>query len=208
MNKSFHEYLNVSRSSSQSRRPQQTDRSQLADCADTVQKYSLEFKDLSKDLKTFQRKISKYKENIEIFKKLTQTREIEIEKVQTNISVLQKQTEKVKQANEKIIHSTDEILEEKQQILKEIKSNPNLGSDVSSIIQEKLKIEKKIIKKLELVNEKMRKQIMVEQKLREEAKNDSRVSKKKIKALQEQILRCKTSAVEIWAKLENIKINN
>ena len=120
MDKSFHEYLNVSRSSSQSRRQQVTDRSQLADCTDIIQKYSLEYKDTSKDLQSHTKKLQKYKENIEIFKKLIQSCEIETSRLESSITILQNQTEKVTQANQKIFLDTDEILEEKNSILNKL----------------------------------------------------------------------------------------
>ena len=47
----------------------------------------------------------------------------------------------------------------------------------------------------------MKKQINIQQRLKEEAKSQTRSNLKKMKAVQEQINKCKISASEIWSKL-------
>lgn len=201
MNKSFQENLNVSKSSSQTRRQITTDRSPLADCTETVQKYSQDYKDLTKDLKSFQHKITNYKELIETYKKFIQSSEIEIDKLQNNISVLQKETETVLNANEKIAKDTELAIEGKKGMLKEIKVEEEKFCNFSEKMWEKMQIEKKIVEKLQKMNEKMRKQIIVEQRLRDEARNENKRIKVKISAAKEKIDKCKFAAVDILNKL-------
>ena len=199
---------NISRSSSFSNQSRISHRSNLNDCAEIIQKYSFELKQIPNISFNLKQKKNKYLHQIEDLKKKLFTTEFEIKHIENNIKRLENEFVLVKEANEKIKNDTKSALEEKLGIHKEI------SEDLSTLqlIQENNNLNKRIaaelvnIEKITQIHQKMKKQYLIQLKSKDQNKENSLNCLSKIKCVQHKIDRFQFTANDIMFHLqENAK---